>query len=594
MRSRTGLATIATIAGLWLTALAATPARADEGWVITSFHSDIKIAANSELTITEDIRVDFGSLQKHGIFRTLPLRYRYDDTHDRYYEMTVESVTDGEKGVPYTISSASDNEVVKIGDPARLVSGRQRYVITYSIRGAMNRFVDHDELFWNVDGDLWPVLKQSVAATVNFPDGSFQKAACYEGPEGSREACTFSNGSTSATYQSTRSLESGEEMSVVTALNKGAVNVPAPLLEGRKRVFPRDAFDGNPLTIGISLLVLVAGVALIVRFWWLHGRDREYLTQYYLTNDPRDQLEPLFQHEPVVVEFGPPQDLRPAQLGLVLDESADTKDVTATIVDLAVRGFLTIGEVPGRKDWLLTRKGGDPSTLLPYEATLLNGLFAGRQQVKVSELKGTFQSTLRSAERNVYSDAVSRGFFPTRPDLVRLATTGVGILIALVGAGLTFLLGVTFGGGLIGVAVILVGAILVAGHRAMASRTAAGRDVMQKTLGFRLYMNTAEKYRQQFAEKAEIFTQLLPYAIVFGCVTRWAKAFEGIDTSASNSWYVGNAPFQAALLSSSLESMNSGISSAIATSPPSSGSSSGFGGGGFSGGGGGGGGGGSW
>jgi len=128
----------------------------------------------------------------------------------------------------------------------------------------------------------------------------------------------------------------------------------------------------------------------------------------------------------------------------------------------------------------------------------------------------------------------------------------------------------------------------------MASRTAAGREVMQKALGFRLYMTTAEKYRQQFAEKAEIFTQLLPYAIVFGCVDRWSKAFEGIDTSAGNSWYVGNAPFQAAFLSSSLESMNSSLSNAIASTPPSSGSSSGFGGGGFSGGGGGGGGGGSW
>src|SRR5260370_28713948 len=104
-------------------------------------------------------------------------------------------------------------------------------------------------------------------------------------------------------------------------------------------------------------------------------------------------------------------------------------------------------------------------------------------------------------------------------------------------------------------------------------------------------MTTAEKYRQQFAAKADIFTQLLPYAIVFGCVTLWAKAFEGIDTSATNSWYVGPGPFQAALLSSSLQSMNANISSAIAFNP-SSGSSSGFGGGGFSGGGGGGGGGG--
>jgi hypothetical protein len=65
--------------------------------------------------------------------------------------------------------------------------------------------------------------------------------------------------------------------------------------------------------------------------------------------------------------------------------------VTATIIDLAVRGFLTISEVPGKRDWLLTRKDGDVAGLLPYERTLFDGLFAnGRQHVEVSELKGTF------------------------------------------------------------------------------------------------------------------------------------------------------------------------------------------------------------
>src|SRR2546430_4646804 len=141
---------------------------------------------------------------------------------------------------------------------------------------------------------------------------------------------------------------------------------------------------------------------------------------------------------------------------------------------------------------------------------------------------------------------------------------------------------------------LLLGWVLTVPEGVMPQRRARGRAVLQKPLGFRFYMNPAEKYRQQFAEKAEIFTQLLPYAIVFGVVNRWAKAFEGIDTSASNGWYVGNAPFQAALLSSSLQSMNSNISSAISAAPPSSGSRSGFGGGGGSGGGGGGGGGGSW
>ena len=587
---------ISFLVALWLTVSAATLANGDEGWVITSFHSDIRIGTDSSLAITEDIRVDFGSLQKHGIFRTIPLRYRYDDTHDRYYELTVQSVTDGEKGVPYETSVESGNEVIKIGDPDVLVSGAQRYVITYEVVGAMNSFEDQDELFWNVDGALWPVPKQSVSATVQLSAGAFTNATCYQGPTGSTEPCNASDGGQSSTFASTRQLGSGEQMSVAVAMPNGLVNVPPPLLEGRQRVFPQDAFEVNPLTVGAGLLLLLAGVGLIVRFWLVHGRDRAYLTRYYQAPDTApDQPEPVFQHEPVVVEFEPPGKLKPAELGLILDESADTKDVTATIVDLAVRGFLTISEVPGKHDWLLTQKAADPATLLPYEKTLLDGLFAGRQEVKISELKGKFQSTLRSAESQIYADAMGRKFFRARPDLVRLATIGAAIVIVLAGAGLTFLLGLAFGGGLIGLAVIMVGLVLLVLYRAMASRTAAGREVLQKTLGFRLYMTTAEKYRQQFAEKAEIFTQLLPYAIVFGCVARWAKAFEGIDTTAStNNWYVGNAPFQAALLSSSLESFNNNISSAIASAPPSSGSSSGFGGGGFSGGGGGGGGGGSW
>ncbi|TMC52155.1 MAG: DUF2207 domain-containing protein [Chloroflexi bacterium] len=594
MKTTAARLVIGAYAAAFAIVLAATPAHADEGWVITSFHADINITTSFVLNIVEDIRVDFGGLQKHGIFRTIPVRYSYDSTRDRYYTLTVNSVGDGSRVVPYTVSNAGNDEVIKIGDPNRTVSGPNRYIITYDVAGVMNEFSDHNELYWNVDGGAWPVAKKSVTARVTFPNGSFQKSACYQGPTGSHETCNFANGASDATYTSTRQLGSGEQMSIVTALNKGAVAVPAPMLEPRQRAFPQDAFDVNLATVSVSALILLVCLALIARFWWQHGRDRAYLTQYYLTNDPRDAPEAPFQHEPVVVEFNPPQNLRPAQLGLILDESADTKDVTATIVDLAVRGFLTINEVPGQKDWLLVWKpGAAASALLPYEKTLLDGLFAGRQQVKISELKGTFQTTLRSAESEVYADAMSRKLFRFRPDYMRGIAVFIAILGILAGAGLSYALGMLFGWGLVGIAPILAGLVLLVTHRALSTRTAAGRDLMQHSLGFRLYMTTAEKYRQQFAEKAEIFTQLLPYAIVFGCVSRWAKAFEGIDTSPSTGWYSGGRPFQAAFLASNLETMDSTLGGAISSTPASSGSS-GFGGGGFSGGGGGGGGGGSW
>jgi uncharacterized membrane protein YgcG len=594
MKIRLARLAAAGFAVIWVLALTAGPAGADEGWVITSFDSSISVSIDSTLTVQEDIRVDFGSQQKHGIFRTIPLRYRYNDTNDRYYRLSVMTVTDGTQNVPYTTSVVSDNEVIKIGDPNRLVTGVNRYVITYRVAGAMNSFSDHDELFWNVDGALWPVPKQSVTASVILPASSFQKAACYQGPSGSTEACKYQTSGDTVSYSSTRTLASGEQMSVVVALNKGAVSVPPPLLEPRQRQFPQDAFDLNPFTAAVSLSILIVGFGLVAWNWWMHGRDREYLTQYYLTNDPRERPEPLFHHDPVVVEFGPPQNLRPAELGVILDERADQKDVTATIVDLAVRGHMTIAEVPGKKDWTLTWKEADVASLLPFEKTLLDGLFAGRQQVTLSALKGTFATTLRLAESQVYSDAMSRKLFTARPDWARAGWGCLGMGVIVLGCALAFLLGIAFGWGLVGAAVTLVGMVLTITFRSMSQRTAAGHELLQHTLGFRLYMTTAEKYRQQFAEKAQIFTDLLPYAIVFGCVTQWARAFEGIDTSASSGWYSGTGPFQAALLASSLESMNSSISSAISYSPPSAGSSSGFGGGGFSGGGGGGGGGGSW
>ncbi len=583
---------LAVLAAAWLLVGYGVSAQADEGWVITSFHSDIVVAADSTLKVKEDIQVDFGSLQKHGIFRTIPLRYRYDSTRDRYYLLQVLSVTDGSRALQHDDSISSDNEVIKIGDPNVLVSGRQRYVITYAVIGAMNSFTDHDELFWNVDGALWPVPKQEVTATILAPGGGLQRTACYQGQPGSTETC---DSAPSGTYSSTRELGSGEEISVVAAFAKGVIAVRPPMLEPRQRQFPQDAFDVTPVTVGLFALLTLLGVGLVAWNWWVHGRDRAYMTQYYLTNDPRQGTQPLFAHEPLVVEFGPPQGRRPAELGLILDERADVKDVTATIVDLAVQGYLTIAEGPGKADWTLTQKdGGDRSKLLIYERTILDGLFAGRTAVALSALKGTFAPTVKKAEGEMYADAISRQLFTSRPDQARSAWGFLGCAVVLVGFAVTVGLGLAFGWSLVGMAVVITGIVLTATFPFMPQRTASGRSFMLHTLGFRLYMTTAEKYRQQFAEKAEIFTQLLPYAIVFGCVSRWAKAFEGIDTSATSSWYVGNAPFQAALLANSLESMNSSISSAITYVPPSSGSSSGFGGGGFSGGGGGGGGGGSW
>jgi uncharacterized membrane protein len=118
----------------------------------------------------------------------------------------------------------------------------------------------------------------------------------------------------------------------------------------------------------------------------------------------------------------------------------------------------------------------------------------------------------------------------------------------------------------------------------------------RRALGFREYMVIAETDRQKFAEEANLFQKYLPYAIVYDCVDRWARAFEGLAATAAGAaagWYVGSGVFSPTSFSRNLESFSSSMSSAIASTPGGSGGS-GFSGGGFSGGGVGGGGGSSW
>ncbi len=577
-------------------------ASADEGWVIKSFDAQIAVQVDGSLVVREDLSVDFRGLQKHGIFRDIPVVYRYDDANDRVYSLNVRSVTDASgRRHKYDASREGSFLRIKIGDPDATVSGPQRYVITYQVSGALNGFTDHDELFWNATG-VWPVATESATVAVALPKDGVQQIACFQGILGSKEQCKVANSSKDAQFGATRRLLEQEQMTIVVGFSKGIVPEPTPRLEKRAREF-EEYFEVTPLTAGGGGLVLLGMIAALGWAWWTNGRDRRFVTIYYLTDDPREETKPLFSQDPIVIEYQPPEKLRPAQMGVLLDERADPLDATATIIDLAVRGHLRIEEVDdkvlgifdfGAKDWTFVQLyTTDP--LLPYEQKLVDGLFQGGSPAKLSDLKTKFHKYLDEAQDDLYTDAQRRRFFPSRPDNVRTTWSYIGFGVTAAGVAIVFLLGSAFGAGLIGLPVALGGMLMLALAGKMPRRTALGRELLRRTLGFRQYLATTETERQRYNEQANIFATYLPHAIVFHCVDKWAKALESLGATEDQfqSWYVGTTPLRAIALSQSLNSFSSQVSSVIVSTPGSSGSS-GFGGGGSSGGGGGGGGGGSW
>jgi len=571
---------------------------ADEGWVIERLDIRYDIQSDGTVNVAEAIDVDFRGLEKHGIFRDITRRQVFDPGRYRDYEVTLVGVLNA-AGQPHQVAVENDgaNTRFRIGSPDRTISGKETYRIAYRLGGVLNGFPDHDEFYWNATG-RWPVATEHATIRVLAPAGAIERVQCFQGQAGSTEPCEARFTAEEAVFSATRPLAEQEQLTIVTGLRKGVVPPPMPILSTIPRN-PLQFFERAPHFVAIAVAEFGLLVGGIVFLWWRHGRDRRFIAlQRSGPGDTAEERIPILGGRPIAVEFTPPERIRPGQMGVLLDERADTLDVTATIIDLAVRGYLRITEIEkphwfSSKDWDLERLKPNDGGLLAYERIVLDGLFEAGSPTKLSALKNKFYDDLAKARSALYRDAVDRGWFPQNPNTVRWLWRLGGLLVAAGGVGLVIWLGRWWGAGLLGLPVVAGGALVGLASRAMPRRTALGQDLTRRTLGFMRYIKTAEVAQQAFAERAQIFTNYLPYAIAFRCVDQWARAFQDLDMQrAVAGWYVGSTRFDAHTFSSTFSGFSSSLSSNISSTPGGSGGS-GFSGG-SSGGGGGGGGGGSW
>jgi uncharacterized protein (TIGR04222 family) len=599
------------IVGLVLGMPAASASRAQSGSErIHNYDVDVRIETNGTIRVHEIIDYDFGVVPKHGIFRDVPVRFDYPQkaNHDRVYPLDVVSVQASE-GTPaqYTLESGDIDGIgvrrIKIGDPDRTISGRHTYDITYTLRGVLNGFEDHDELFLNAIGPGWTVPIDRASATVDAP-ADITRVACFSGPVESNLSCASADSSgTTATFTQSN-MAPGSALTVVVAIPKGVVPPPKPILEERFSLGA--AFSVTPVTAGVGgglLFVVLGGFALLM---YRFGRDRRYVgspvDQAFGSESGAQEFVPVLHHEETPVEFVPPDNLRPGQLGTLVDFSANPLDVTATIVDLAVRGYLVIEELPGeggilhKQDWKLTKKKDADAELKEYERKLLDALFEDGNEVALSDLRYTFAQKMQEVQKALTDDALSQGWFTRLPSVARAQWGCLGVLVLLAGAGLTSLLAWRTHAALLGIPLVIAGILLTFGAYWIPQRTAKGTAVLRRTEGFRRFINESEKERARFAERKNLFSEYLPYAIVFGATGKWAAAFAGLDDQPpdTSSWYVSSAAFSFLAFSSAIDGFTVSTSGTLTSTPPSTSGSSGFSGGGFSGGGAGGGGGGSW
>lgn len=560
---------------------------ADEGWLINSFTSDISIQKDGTVRVKESIDVDFRGLSKHGIYRDIPYKYTDASGNKTYTKISDVSTGNDKK----KLEKEGDFVRIRIGDPDKTISGTKHYTIEYTVVGVLRGFDQYDELYWNVTGNNWPVPILLTTATVRLPNTKVTQYRCYQGSMGSREECFRSMAEGSSALFSSHGLQESEGLTVVVGYPKNVIALPVVKSLG-ERLLSFSSLVTLLITMGL-------GVGAIIWHWYRNGRDYIFSNQNVYEKNKKEQTAPFGHRHVVVVEFTPPQGLRPAEIGVIADEKADTLDVTATIIDLAARGFLTITEekkkwVFGSVDYTLHKKNKETAKLNPYEKKLFDELFATGEIIKISSLKKTFYDELTAVKNQLYQDVVTKGFFPKNPESVRNTYLGIGIvLVVLVG----FLMTVAISSDSEYLIMIVIGLIvscvnLIFVSRIMPRRSAKGNEMYRRIQGYQLFISNVEKYRQQFFERKNMFNEVLPYAIVFGLTAKFAKDLEKIGYTPENlGWYHGVGVFSATRFESQVSSFSNSLSSAMVSTPSGSG---GFSGGGSSGGGFGGGGGGSW
>lgn len=551
-------------------------------FTINKFHSDIMINEDSSILVKETIDVEFHQ-SRHGIYREIPFKYRDEFGKVITTPTRVLSVTDESgKKWKYQVNGSGSLVNIRIGDPKRYVKGNQTYVIIYEVENVILFFNDHDELYWNVTGNYWkaPIKEASASVSLNTKGKSKNlRATGYEGSHGSKEECGYETFDNSGKFFTKRDLKMGEGLTVVFGWDKGLVFPPSSWKKFLWAINPRENW--------IFILPIFSFLYMFNR-WYRKGRDpkvRESITVMY---EP-----PKFDHK----------SLSPGEVGALVDEKLDPRDITSTIVGLAVKGYIKIEEAKkeglifDRPDYYLQKVKAPDSSLNLFEIELMKSLFpADLPGVFISNLKNRFYTNLEFLKKTLYGELVRKKYFLTSPDQVTKSYLVSGFLIMIIG-GLIF--GFLMPGSIMKVIFtwVLTGLPIVGFAKFMPVKTRAGAMAYMDILGFQEFMNRAEKDRLERMEDKNLFSKFLPYAIALDVADHWAKAFEGIYQEPPD-WYVspiGFRTFSPYAFTHSLNSVTSNLSSAMFSAPRSSGGGGGgFGGGGFSGGGFGGGGGGSW
>ncbi|TDD19673.1 DUF2207 domain-containing protein [Kribbella turkmenica] len=496
---------------------------------ITAYAAEATLTQDGKLQVKETVDLAAGGTT---FSRTLATRVRADAERDRTYDVgDVSATVNGQPAQGFENESTDDGLRLAVN-----VSGQSKIVYSYTVDNVVAESTEGREVSWPiVQGFGTSVPKAEV--TVNVPFATW--VTCFAGRVGSSMPCTSSQLAESAALEIEQNgVPAGGRLTFLTGLSDRAT-VP-PNAEFTTRWSLGRAFTVDSSTLGLAAVVFGLGLLGAAALWFFRGRDAGKIGGGGPERPVLDGTDGP--------QFAAPDGIRPGQVGTVVDETADVVDITATLLDLAVRNYLTIVELPrqsqfGKLDWELRRLNQGGPELLPYEKAMLDAVFADGDAVVVSTLGPSLRPRLNLVREQLYADVVTQGWFASRPDAVRNRWTTAGLVLLGAGVVLTLVLAVVSKYALVGFAVMLAGLVLALVGQVAPARTARGAAVLGRVAGLQRYLLDETSADLPQSHRLEFASRCLPYAAVLGLTEKWALEIAATDDDddpdAGIGWYSG-------------------------------------------------------
>lgn len=577
--------------------------------VIKEWHSDVYYRADNVVEHAETITVDF--LQpKRGIFRAIPSTVKANrivDGQEKTFTYKVKIKDIEVSGAPLKEDYDNGFLILRLGDKDRKITGEVTYEISFTYDIGDDRVDTYDDIFYTLLGADNEAVVENFSFNVSYekplPQGTEQ--ILYTGAYGSTqtsENLVFEASENGIAGYTTSPVYPGEAVTLYARLPEGYfVN---------ERAFNPD-FSYILLAITVILGLITIIYALLKR-----------------------RTPPV-----VTVEFTAPDGISSAEVGYIIDNMAEDKDVLSLIIWFADKGYITI---EGEEDAMVLHKVKDlPKNSPHYMQTFFNGIFGEEKTFELASADKNLYNAISGAkmqlsseftgERKLFSSAgtafallmpvifailhtvcnITATYGISEIGIVSFVISGVLLLVAgiltfvamqnwlfasmgkkalfvvSIGACLSFGLGATVLGSVallvdfkfFAIVSYAISAIVCLMASRVAMPTKYCTQVSGKLLGLKNFIEKAELERIKLLAKDDpsYFYSVLPYAYVFGLTDVWAKQFESLSVPPPT-WYYGSSHspmFSAYWLTRSLDKSYTNMIQTVATEQMQSGGNGG-------------------